>query len=216
MVAQIEAEALATASYTGRPVLNPRVMAAMAKVPRHVFVPISERRMAYANVALPIAQGQTISQPYIVALMTDLLDLTEESVVFEIGTGCGYQTAVLAEVARQVYSVEVISALAEEAERRLAALGVSNVEVRYGDGYDGWPEYAPYDGIMVTAAATQIPVPLLEQLKRGGRMVIPLGQPYRTQDLTVVEKDMAGTVKSRSVLPVAFVPFVHRTAFREE
>jgi protein-L-isoaspartate(D-aspartate) O-methyltransferase len=216
MLAQIEAGARATAAYTGRPAFSPRVMAAMARVPRHEFVPLSERSLAYADAALPIAHGQTISQPYIVALMTDLLDLTDGSVVLEVGTGCGYQTAVLAEVAKQVYSIEVIPALAREAQVRLSAMGFTNIEICSDDGYHGWPEHAPFDGIMVTAATAEIPPPLSEQLKRGGRMVIPLGRPYMGQELTVVVKSLAGEVRSRPVLPVAFVPFVRKQRSEEE
>jgi protein-L-isoaspartate(D-aspartate) O-methyltransferase len=207
MLALIEAEARATASYTGRPVFNRRVMTAMAKVPRHKFVPNSEESLAYINAALPIGHGQTISQPYIVALMTDLLDLSEESVVLEVGTGSGYQAAVLAEIAKQVYSLEIVAELAEEARVRLQRLGITKVEVRTGDGYYGWLEHAPFDGIIVTAATAEIPPPLIEQLKCGGRLVIPVGRPFVGQDLMVVEKDEAGEVSSRSVLPVAFVPF---------
>ncbi len=216
MITRIEAEAQATAAYTGRPMFNPRVLAALAKIPRHEFVPASNQSLAYLNVALSIGYGQTISQPYIVALMTDLLDLDEESVVLEIGTGSGYQAAVLAAIARRVYSIEIIPALAEEAGVRLERLGISNVEVCVGDGFYGWPEHAPYDGILVAAAATEIPPPLIAQLKPGGRLVIPFGRPFYCQDLTVAEKSEDGQLSLRSVLPVAFVPFRREGAIEDE
>ncbi len=205
MIAQIEAEARSTADYTGRSRFDSRVLAAIKRVPRHEFVPASEKDMAYLNIALPIGHGQTISQPYIVALMTDLLALERlDAVVLEIGTGSGYQAAVLAQMVRQVYSVEIIPAIAAKAKTRL---GITNIEVRVGDGYYGWPEHAPFDGIVVTAAAPQIPPLLVEQLKPGGRLVIPLGRPLDRQDLTVAEKSEDNQLSLRSVLPVAFVPF---------
>jgi protein-L-isoaspartate(D-aspartate) O-methyltransferase len=207
MIACIEAEARATVSYTGRPTFNRRVIAALERVPRHEFVPPSLFHIAYVNTALGISHGQTISQPYIVALMTDLLDLDVDATVLEVGTGSGYQTAVLAQVARQVYSIEIIPELAEQARQRLSRLGITNVEVRTGDGYHGYPEHAPFDGIMVTAAALDVPPPLIKQLKAGGKLVIPLGRPFADQDLTVVEKRSNNEIVSRSVLPVAFVPF---------
>lgn len=207
MIAQIEAEARSTADYTGRSRFDSRVLAAIKRVPRHEFVPASEKGMAYLNIALPIGHGQTISQPYIVALMTDLLALEPDAVVLEIGTGSGYQAAVLAQMVRQVYSVEIIPAIAAKAKARFTRLGITNIEVRVGDGYYGWPEHAPFDGIMVTAAAPQIPPLLVEQLKPGGRLVIPLGRPLDHQDLTVAEKSEDNQLSLRSVLPVAFVPF---------
>ena len=207
MIAQIEAEARSTADYTGRSRFDSRVLAAIKRVPRHEFVPASEKDMAYLNIALPIGHGQTISQPYIVALMTDLLALEPDAVVLEIGTGSGYQAAVLAQVVRQVYSVEIIPAIAAKAKARFTRLGITNIEVRVGDGYYGWPEHAPFDGIVVTAAAPQIPPLLVEQLKPGGRLVIPLGRPLDRQDLTVAEKSEDNQLSLRSVLPVAFVPF---------
>jgi protein-L-isoaspartate(D-aspartate) O-methyltransferase len=207
MIAQIEAEARSTAAYTGRSRFDSRVLAAIKRVPRHEFVPASEKDMAYLNVALPIGHGQTISQPYIVALMTDLLALEPDAIVLEIGTGSGYQAAVLAQMVRQVYSVELIPAIAAKAKARFTRLGVTNIEVRVGDGYYGWPEHAPFDGIVVTAAAPQIPPLLVEQLKPGGRLVIPLGRPLDRQDLTVAEKSEGNQLSLRSVLPVAFVPF---------
>ena len=207
MIARIEAEARSTAGYTGRSRFDSRVLAAIKRVPRHEFVPASEKDMAYLNIALPIGHGQTISQPYIVALMTDLLALEPDAVVLEIGTGSGYQAAVLAQMVRQVYSVEIIPAIAAKAKARFTRLGITNIEVRVGDGYYGWPEHAPFDGIVVTAAAPQIPPLLVEQLKPGGRLVIPLGRPLDRQDLTVAEKSEDNQLSLRSVLPVAFVPF---------
>ncbi|HZC00930.1 MAG TPA: protein-L-isoaspartate(D-aspartate) O-methyltransferase [Gammaproteobacteria bacterium] len=207
MIAQIETEARSTADYTGRSRFDSRVLAAIKRVPRHEFVPASEKDMAYLNIALPIGHGQTISQPYIVALMTDLLALEPDAVVLEIGTGSGYQAAVLAQMVRQVYSVETIPAIAAKAKARFTRLGFTNIEVRVGDGYYGWPEHAPFDGIVVTAAAPQIPPLLVEQLKPGGRLVIPLGRPLDRQDLTLAEKSEDNQLSLRSVLPVAFVPF---------
>ena len=207
MIARIEAEARSTAGYTGRSRFDSRVLAAIRRVPRHKFVPASEKDMAYLNIALPIGHGQTISQPYIVALMTDLLALEPDAIVLEIGTGSGYQAAVLAQMVRQVYSVELIPAIAAKAKARFTRLGITNIEVRVGDGYYGWPEHAPFDGIVVTAAAPQIPPLLVEQLKPGSRLVIPLGRPLDRQDLTVAEKSEDNQLSLRSVLPVAFVPF---------
>ncbi|MEE9159557.1 MAG: protein-L-isoaspartate(D-aspartate) O-methyltransferase [Gammaproteobacteria bacterium] len=207
MAAQIEAEAKATAAYTDRKTFSAAVMAAIGKVPRHEFVPQSQAPMAYVNAALPIGFRQTISQPYIVALMTDLLDLEKSAVVLEIGTGSGYQTAVLAEIAKQVYSIDIVQELAGEATERLKRLGYKNVVIRSGDGYDGWPEHAPFDGILVTAVTPDVPPALIEQLKVGGRMAIPVGNRILGEDLMVIEKDQAGEIRERLVLPVAFVPF---------
>jgi protein-L-isoaspartate(D-aspartate) O-methyltransferase len=181
-------------------------MDALAAVPRERFVPESYRAFAFANGPLPIGHGQTISQPYIVALMTDLLAPRPDSVILEVGTGSGYQAAVLARIVRQVYSVEVVSALAEAARERLAALGCRNVEVRHADGHDGWPEHAPYDGIVVTAAAPAVPPPLIEQLKPDGRLVIPVGLTGDIQQLHLIKKHADGGTDDRYVLPVAFVP----------
>lgn len=206
MVHEIEADARATRAYIGKAALDTRVMAAMAKVPRHEFVPPGLRDNAYANRPLPIGYGQTISQPYIVALMTDLLNVDPEDRVLEIGTGSGYQAAILAELVSQVHSIEIIDALGREARTRLRRLGYTNVTVRVGDGYHGWKEHAPYAGIIVTAAAGHIPPPLLEQLKPGGRMVIPIGTPFVTQQLTMVEKNPDGKITTRRILPVRFVP----------
>ena len=191
---------------TGRAAVSERVMAAMNKVPRHRFVPSGEERYAYDNRPLPIGEGQTISQPFIVALMTDLLDLKAGDKVLEIGTGCGYQAAVLAELAREVYTIEIVAPLAKAAAARLAALGYSNVSARSGDGYLGWPEQAPFDAIMVTAGAREVPPALLQQLKPGGRLVIPVGPQWSGQELLVIEKDASGKTVTRKVLAVRFVP----------
>jgi len=207
MLEAIAADAAATAEYTGRRALDSRVMAAMAKVPRHEFVPAADMGYAYVNEALPIGYGQTISQPFVVALMTDLLEPKPDHRILEIGTGSGYQAAVLAELAGHVYSIEAIPELAAEAGARLARLGYRNVTIKAGDGNDGWAEQAPFDGVIVTAAAAEIPGPLLQQLRAGGRLVIPIGPP-RNQELTLVEKSAAGEIAERVVLPVAFVPLV--------
>lgn len=183
-------------------------MQAMATVPRHCFVPPEQCEWAYADRPLPIGRGQTISQPFIVALMTELLQPDPRAAVLEIGTGSGYQTAVLAGLVRQVYSIERIPELAAAAERRLRELGYTNVEIRADDGGRGWEEWAPFDAIMVTAAAATVPPALVRQLKPGGRLVIPVGEPHRSQDLRVITKDERGGVETRSVLPVVFVPLV--------
>jgi protein-L-isoaspartate(D-aspartate) O-methyltransferase len=208
LIESIEDDVRATAAYIGRARLDDRVMAAMARVPRHEFVPERVRRYAYENRPLPIGYGQTISQPYIVALMTDLLALGEDSVVLEIGTGSAYQAAVLAELVARVYTIEIVEPLGGAARRRLARLGYDNVEVRIGDGYDGWAEHAPFDAIMVTAAASHVPPPLLGQLKPGGRLVIPVGDRFFTQQLILIEKRDDGALTTTQVLPVRFVPLV--------
>ena len=190
----------------GRNALDPKVMAAMEKVPRNEFVQKSYGDAAFDNGPLPIGHGQTISQPYIVALMTDLLELQADDIVLEIGTGSGYQTAILSQLCKQVYTVEYVAALADIAKARLERLGYDNIQSMTGNGYDGWPEHAPYDGIIVTAAASHIPKPLIEQLKPGGKLVIPVGRPHLYQELTVVEKDESGKIDIREVLGVAFVP----------
>ncbi len=207
MVKEIAELAKATGSETGRDTFAPAVMAAMSEVPRHEFVPRTEIRHAYENRPLGIGHGQTISQPYIVALMTDLLDVGPESVALEIGTGSAYQAAVLAELVKKVYTIEIIEPLAGQAKRRLATLGYGNVETRLGDGYHGWETHAPFDAIIVTAAADHVPPPLVRQLKPGGRMVIPVGGRFLIQYLMLVEKDLRGAVSSRQILPVRFVPF---------
>lgn len=206
MVDEIAAGARATEPYTGRSTFHEHVMAAMGKVPRHSFVPGHRARDAYRNRPLPIGEGQTISQPFIVALSTDLLEPRPEDVMLEVGTGSGYQAAVLAELVRQVYSIEIVAPLGRDAERRLQALGYGNVTVRIGDGYQGWPEKGPFDGIVVTAAAPRVPQPLVDQLKPGGRMVIPVGPSFAEQELVLVEKRADGSVTRRTVLPVRFVP----------
>ncbi|MBV8200881.1 MAG: protein-L-isoaspartate(D-aspartate) O-methyltransferase [Acidobacteria bacterium] len=187
-----------------RGVTSAPVLAAMEQVPRHLFVPSSERDQAYEDHPLPIGGGQTISQPYVVALMTALLELPPRSKVLEVGTGSGYQAAVLSRVAGQVYSIEIVPELGARARETLSRLGYANVEVRVGDGYRGWPEAAPFDGILLTAAPQAVPPPLVAQLKPGGRMVLPVGG--FDQDLIVLTKNPDGTVKQEKVLPVRFVP----------
>jgi S-adenosylmethionine synthetase len=215
LLAAIAAEARETADYTGRPAFAPAVLRAMASVPRQQFVPERLRRDAYEDEPLPIGSGQTISQPYIVALMTDLLDPTPEDLVLEIGTGSGYQAAVLSLLVRQVYGIEVVDELATAAARRLRRLGYANVVVRSGDGNAGWPERAPFDGIIVTAAAPAVPPALVAQLKPGGRLVIPVGEPGGMQRLLRLVKDEAGQVHQQQVLPVAFVPLIGRGHARQ-
>jgi protein-L-isoaspartate(D-aspartate) O-methyltransferase len=210
MLRDIERELQLTRRLIGRDRFAQPVMAAMREVPREAFVPEQERRFAFDNGPLPIGCGQTISQPYIVALMTDLLDAGEQSVVLEIGTGSGYQAAVLSRVVRQVYSLEIIETLSLRAQETLDLLGYDNVACRCDDGYHGWPEHAPYDGILVTAAAPSMPVPLVEQLKPGGRMVIPVGLPYGYQELMLVEKDGDARLHETEVLGVAFVPLTRK------
>jgi len=209
MIAEIEAEAAATAYSTGRKKLSPPVLAALAKVRREAFVSGSEAPYAYANSPLPIGHGQTISQPFIVALMTELLDLAPGDTVLEVGTGSGYQAAILAELVRQVYTIEVIPELAAGARAALARESCTNVEVRCGDGALGWPEHAPFDAIIVTAAARAIPDALIEQLRPGGRMIIPVGRGVFEQSLVLLEKGADGEVTTRDVLSVAFVPLTH-------
>jgi protein-L-isoaspartate(D-aspartate) O-methyltransferase len=203
---QIREEVRDTAYLTGRSTLDGRVFQALRQVPRHAFVPEELRSAAYANHPLPIGQGQTISQPYIVALMSDLIQPQADDVVLEIGTGSGYQAAVLSQLVAQVYSLEIVPQLAEQASQRLQRLGFHNIEVRVGNGHFGWPEHAPYDAILVTAAAPEIPPALIEQLKPGGRLVIPVGSRYIGQELRVITKDRQGRVEARSALPVIFVP----------
>ncbi|MEK1854369.1 MAG: protein-L-isoaspartate(D-aspartate) O-methyltransferase [Phyllobacterium sp.] len=186
--------------------IDPAVLKTMGKVPRHFFVPEEQRGAAYQDRPLPIGYGQTISQPFIVALMTDLINVGPGDVVLEIGTGSGYQAAVLSPLAAKVYSIEIIPELGERAAARLAQLHFDNVEVKVGDGYYGWPAHAPFDGIVVTAAASYIPPPLVEQLAKGGRMVVPVGGPFATQFLMLVEKRRDGSITTRQLLPVSFVP----------
>lgn len=207
LIDEIESEYQYTRNMTGKGTLDPEVKSALIDVPREKFVSKEHIDEAFYNGPLPIGHGQTISQPYIVALMTDLLELKPDDIVLEIGTGSGYQAAILARLCSQVYSIEYITELAETAKKRFEKLGYDNITVQTGNGYDGWPEHAPYDGIIVTAAATHIPRALIDQLKPGGRMVIPLGRPYYHQELTLVEKDENGEIRSRNILGVAFVPF---------
>ena len=195
-----------TAESTGVDTIDPGVMAAIDRVPRHEFVPEDLRSSAYANRPLPIGHGQTISQPYIVALMTHLLGVEAGRRALEIGTGSGYQAAVLAELAADVHTIEIVEPLAEQATRRLARLGYDGVRTRLGDGYYGWPDAAPFDTIIVTAAAAHVPPPLVEQLAPGGVLVIPVGEPFAVQLLLLVRKQENGEVSVRQILPVRFVP----------
>ena len=211
MLADIRTETALSRRWLGRDELDPKVMAAMAKVPRDRFVPEALRDHAWDNGPLPIGHGQTISQPFIVALMTDLLDIPPGARLLEIGTGSGYQTAILAELADQVYTVEVVPPLGKAAKRILDELGYENVHYRTADGHLGWPEHAPYDGIIVTAAAREVPDELIEQLRPGGRMVIPVGPPWSTQQLMRITRTGDGEVKKEAILPVAFVPLITKS-----
>ncbi|MDP6352082.1 MAG: protein-L-isoaspartate(D-aspartate) O-methyltransferase [Alphaproteobacteria bacterium] len=207
MIVEIKAHAGMVADETGRPYFDQTVIDALAKVPRHEFVPTEMRKYAYADSPLPIGCGKTISQPFIVALMTDLLELAPDDTVAEIGTGLGYQSAILAELADQVYTVEIFPELAEEAKHRHRKMGYRNISIRIGDGAHGWADHAPFDKIMVTAAPKLIPPALIEQLKPGGRMVIPAGIED-AQQLILVEKDPSGRSHTREILPVRFSSFV--------
>ena len=195
-----------TRAETGRAALNERVMAALARVPRHRLVTPGDEAIAYSNRPLAIGSGQTISQPFIVALMTDLLDVKPGHKVLEVGTGSGYQAAVLAELGANVYTIEIIEALGREAAKRLAAIGYTNLATRIGDGYQGWPEHAPFDSVIVTAAAREVPPALVTQLKPGGKLVIPVGAPMGAQMLYLIEKQPNGQVTRREILGVRFVP----------
>lgn len=206
MVDTIRTHVIETKEYIGKSALNPEVMVVMGKVPRHQFVPEDIRYAAYFNRPLPIGHGQTISQPYIVALMTDLLDIEKGDRVLEVGTGSGYQAAVLAELANRVETIEIIEPLGVTARSRLKRLGYHNVTVHIGDGYYGWAEAAPYDAIIVTAAGDQVPPPLIRQLKPGGKMIIPVGSRFAAQQLVLIEKVNAEKIEMRIVLPVSFVP----------
>ena len=208
MIGTIEVHARTAASALGRKQIDPRVLEVMSRVPRHLFVSTQLRIRAYDDRPLPIGHGQTISQPFIVALMTDLLGVQRGHVVLEIGTGSGYQAAVLAELAERVCSIEIIPALAQPASERLERLGYDNIKTKIGDGYYGWPDCGPFDGILVTAAANHVPPPLLAQLKSGGRLVIPVGGPFVIQHLTIVTKLADDRIMTRQTLPVAFVPLV--------
>ncbi|MGZ8190725.1 MAG: protein-L-isoaspartate(D-aspartate) O-methyltransferase [Methylococcaceae bacterium] len=206
MLNDIEMEVQLTRHLIGKDSLSPRVMDAIKQVPRHKFLPAQLRYLAYENGPAPIGSGQTISQPYIVALMSDLLDTKPTDSILEIGTGSGYQAAILSKLVKQVYSVEILEELATTASKRLKKLGYRNVTVRNDDGYFGWPEHAPYDGIIVTAAAPHIPEPLIKQLRAGSRLVIPVGFPYSYQELMVVEKNANGEISTQTILGVGFVP----------
>jgi len=195
-----------TAEFLGKARLDDAVLGAMRTVPRHAFVPEDEQDRAYDNRPLPIGYGQTISQPYIVALMTDLLDVGPGDTVLEVGTGSGYQAAVLSGLVARISTIEIVPQLGERARDVLARLGYDNVEVRIGDGYYGWEARAPFDGIIVTAAASHVPPPLVRQLRPGGRMLIPVGSHFLVQELLMVEKNADGEVSTRQILPVAFVP----------
>jgi protein-L-isoaspartate(D-aspartate) O-methyltransferase len=203
MVEEIAAQTAYTSALTGKAELDKRVMQAMARIPRHEFVPFELQPYAYANLPLPIGFDKTISQPFIVALMTDLLEVRPDETVLEIGTGLGYQAAILAALAKRVYSIEIIEELAQDAKRRLGEQGCTNIEVRIGNGYHGWSEHAPFDKVMVTAAPDLMPPPLINQLKAGGKMVIPAGLPD-AQQLLLVDKDRNGRITTREVLQVRF------------
>ncbi|MFW6054753.1 MAG: protein-L-isoaspartate(D-aspartate) O-methyltransferase [Thermodesulfobacteriota bacterium] len=206
LAAEIEEQVRQTSRHIGRDHFHPEVLRAIAEVERHLFVPEKYRDQAYENRPLPIGFGQTISQPYIVALMTDLLDPDPGDTVLEVGTGSGYQAAVLARLVKEVVTIEIIPDLARQARDRFKRLGLENIRAVTGDGYFGYPEAAPYEAIVVTAAGDHIPPPLIEQLKPGGRMVLPVGGPFSVQQLTLVSKTGDGTVRTEHLLPVRFVP----------
>jgi len=206
-------EAMVEEQIISRGVKDPSVISAMRKVERHLFAPLLLRWRAYEDGPLPIGHGQTISQPYIVAFMTEALDLGSSDKVLEIGTGSGYQAAILAEIAKQVYTIEILKPLAEMSEKRLKDLGYTNIKVKHGDGYLGWPEYAPFDKIIVTAAPDEIPMELVNQLKVGGKMVIPVGSFF--QELYLITKNEQGFMK-KAILPVRFVPMVKGSKLKDE
>jgi protein-L-isoaspartate(D-aspartate) O-methyltransferase len=208
MLDSIRREAEFCASYTGRKHIDDRVLQAMRDVDRKLFVPEYSKFRAYDNAPLAIGYGQTISQPFIVALMTDLLETTADTIVLEVGTGSGYQAAILSRLVKQVYSIEKIPELAESSTSRFKKLGYSNIETRCRNGYSGWAEKAPFDAIIVTAAAPHIPQSLLDQLRPGGRMVIPVDRNFMSQELMLVSKDESGAINTKPVLPVTFVPLV--------
>jgi protein-L-isoaspartate(D-aspartate) O-methyltransferase len=207
MIAAIEDHARSAPGALDDGTIDTTVLEAMRQIPRDAFVPEDVKAFAYEDTPLPIGYSQTISQPFIVALMTDLLDVGPGDTVLEIGTGSGYQAAVLSPLVDQVYSIEIVPKLGERAAATLEEQGLGNVETRVADGYYGWPEAAPFDGIVVTAAAGQIPPPLVEQLEPGGKMIIPIGTPFSAQMLMLVEKQEDGTITTRQILPVQFVPF---------
>ena len=211
MVEEITNYVRYTGAHIAKDALDERVMEVMGTVPRHEFVPVELQSFAYDDTPLPIGYGKTISQPYIVALMTDLLELEPDDIALEIGTGLGYQAAILAELAKQVYSIEIIEELEAEAKKRLKRLGYSNVETRLADGYFGWPEYAPFDAIIVTAAPDLVPPALIQQLKPGGTMVIPAGATPDSQQLMLVEKNPQGRTTTKEILPVRFSQLIAET-----
>lgn len=215
MLRVIEQEARHTRGYIGKSEFDPRVMKAMDEVPRHEFVPENARAFAYDNTPVYIGHGQTISQPYIVALMTDLLSPKPGHKILDIGTGSGYQAAILSRLVSRVYSIEIISTLAEQARSLFDTLGYRNIEVNNDDGYGGWQEYSPYDGIVVAAATPIIPSALVRQLKPGGTLVLPLGSPHFNQELVTVKKSLQGELSTRYVLPVSFVPMVGKSEMAE-
>ncbi|MFC1646561.1 protein-L-isoaspartate(D-aspartate) O-methyltransferase [Candidatus Omnitrophota bacterium] len=200
-----EKEQMIKGQIIARGVEDPKVISAMEKVDRHLFVPLVLRWRAYEDGPLPIGHGQTISQPYIVAFMTEVLEVSADDIVLEIGTGSGYQAAILAEIAKQVYTIEILKPLSDQARGKLKELGYTNIEVKHGDGYLGWPEYAPFDKIIVTAAPDEIPMELVRQLKVGGKMVVPVGSFF--QELYLIIKTEDGFTK-KAILPVRFVPMV--------
>ncbi len=206
LLTEIQLDVKRTGFLTGKDSLNSRVVDALDKVPRHKFVRPGDEKYAYENRPLRIGYGQTISQPYIVAIMTELLNVDATDKILEIGTGSGYQAAILSVLTKSVFSIEIIEPLAKQARLRLSRLNYDNVQVRMADGYYGWEDEAPFDAIVVTAAATHVPPPLVNQLKPGGIMVIPVGSQFLTQQLMLVEKSSDGTVRTRQVLPVSFVP----------
>ncbi|MCP5446421.1 MAG: protein-L-isoaspartate(D-aspartate) O-methyltransferase [Chromatiaceae bacterium] len=206
MIREIESDVRETSRYIDKRELDPRVMQVLALLPRHLFVAEDQRRYAYENRPLGIGHGQTISQPYIVALMSDLLRPDSGHRILELGTGSGYQAAVLAHLSAEVFTIEIVEPLGKEAAERFSKLGYANVETRIGDGYYGWEEHAPFDSIIVTAAASHVPPPLIAQLKPGGRMVIPVGGGFQVQKLMLIEKTEDGGIETRQILPVRFVP----------
>jgi len=216
MINEIENEVRYTYSFTGKKQLHGRVMKAMANIPRDLFVPENLRNLAFENGPLPIGHGQTISQPYIVALMTDILNPQPGHNVLEIGTGSGYQTAVLSMLCKKVYTVERIHALNEIAKKRFDDLGYDNIETCVGNGYNGWKEHAPYDRIIVSAAASHIPMALIKQLKPGGKLVLPVGHMSMYQELIVVNKDLNNKITTHSILGVSFVPLINDPEQRQD
>lgn len=206
MIDEIKSNVIETADYLGKSTLDERVLKVMSTVPRHKFVPFSQQPFSYENRPLPIGYDQTISQPFIVAIMTDLLQLGRGDIVLEVGTGSGYQAAILAGLVSKVYSIEIIPELVKIALKNLKAAGVDNVEVRRGDGYYGWKEVSPFDAIIVTAANAQVPPSLIDQLKPGGRLMLPVGDTFSVQHLVLIKKESSGRLITKNILPVRFVP----------